>query len=207
LKQAAEQLQDSGSRAARKLNSTFHLDEQGRRAQAAVSEGTAWVEQRLSVKRRLRLLAETVRQDSPKWRRQLKDFNESTFGQVFWGVVLVYSLYSGLFFSVLFSFLRIVFLISWFLPLLLFFSLRQFNGQMAAAQAQQRAAAAQQQQMGRNPFSGFGGGSPFAGFQQQQQQQRRRGASQASKPGPDFAQQAGGPIIDAEYETIDEGDK
>lgn len=74
--------------------------------------------------------------------------------------------------------------------------------QMAAAQAQQRAAAAQQQQqMGRNPFSGFGGGSPF-GFQQQ-----RRGGPAATKPGPDFAQQGGGPVIDAEFETIDEGDK
>lgn len=131
------------------------------RAQAAVSEGSAWIDQRLSVKRRLRLLAETVRQDFPKaskqpaakqachpclrlhaalagrrhpgrlsvptcttyclffiqahsslqWRRQLKDFNDSTVGQVFWGVLLVYSLYSGLFFSVLFSVLRIVFLV------------------------------------------------------------------------------------------------
>lgn len=75
--------------------------------------------------------------------------------------------------------------------------------QMAAAQAQQRAAAAQQQQqMGRNPFSGFGGGSPF-GFQQQ----RRRSGPAAAKPGPDFAQQGGGPVIDAEFETIDDGDK
>jgi len=48
---------------------------------------------------------------SLQWRRQLKDFNDSTVGQVFWGVLLVYSLYSGLFFSVLFSVLRIVFLV------------------------------------------------------------------------------------------------
>lgn len=203
-----------------------------------------------------------------QWRRQLGKFNDSTVGQLFWVALFVYSIYTGAFFTILFSALRIFFLvswlpktqlsnavvvtrlqskncaaaselcdgvdsqISWLLPILLVFSMRQFNSQvrtrcpaclrpdlaftctccifmpaltetceqlaaqMAAAQAQQRAAAAQQTTR-RNPFGGSPfGGSPFT--------QKGRSGPSAGKPGPDFTQ--GGPIIDAEFETIDNGD-
>jgi hypothetical protein len=71
--------------------------------------------------------------------------------------------------------------------------------QMAAAQAQQRAATAQQTTR-RNPFGRPAwGASPFA--------QPGAGRRAPSKPGPDFTQQGGGPIIDAEFDTIDDSDQ
>lgn len=76
--------------------------------------------------------------------------------------------------------------------------------QMAAAQAQQRAASAQQTTR-RNPFDGSPwGGSPFGGSPFTPQGRGRPSAG--NKPGPDFTQQPGGPVIDAEFETIDDGD-
>ena len=71
--------------------------------------------------------------------------------------------------------------------------------QAAAAQAQQQAQQ-QQQQQAQNPFSGFGA---FANMRQQQQQRQQQGGMSKKSP---YAQQDG-PIIDAEWTTIDEGDK
>lgn len=71
--------------------------------------------------------------------------------------------------------------------------------QQAAAQAQQRAQQqAQQQQAAQNPFSRFGA---FGNSQQQQQKQSNTNTKQSR-----YAQQDG-PVIDAEWTTIDEGDQ
>ncbi len=46
-----------------------------------------------------------------QWRRQLGKFNDSKIGQLFWVAALVYSIYTGFFWTLVFSFLRIVFLV------------------------------------------------------------------------------------------------
>ena len=46
-----------------------------------------------------------------QWRRQLGKFNDSKVGQLFWVAALVYSIYTGFFWTLVFSFLRIVFLV------------------------------------------------------------------------------------------------
>lgn len=88
--------------------------------------------------------------------------------------------------------------------------------QMEEAQAQAREGQRRQQELYQNPFgsafrSSMGGGP--AGMRGMGGGPRggARGASSRqrgpAKPGPDFAQQPGGPIIDVESYTVDEGDR
>jgi hypothetical protein len=46
-----------------------------------------------------------------QWRRQIGKFNDSQIGQLFWVAALIYSLYTGFFWTVVFSVLRIIFLV------------------------------------------------------------------------------------------------
>ena len=73
---------------------------------------------------------------------------------------------------------------------------RALDAQAAASQAADQAAAARQQQQqqqqwraGQRPFAGWG---PF---------------SAASRPAGGYTAQQPGPVIDAEWDTIDEGDR
>ncbi len=87
---------------------------------------------------------------------------------------------------------------------------------MEEAQAQAREGQRRQQELYQNPFGsafrssmgggpagmrGMGGG-PHGGARGASSRQRG-----PAKPGPDFAQQPGGPIIDVESYTVDEGDR
>jgi len=204
-----------GRRAAGRANRRFHLTERAQRArqrtQSVLGDSTAWLEKKLDLKRRMQRLTENVQQNAPKWGRQLGVFNQSALGKFFWSGVGVLLIHTGVFWSII----RVISLFIVLLPVLVAVFARTLSKKMENLQAQARAQMQQQEQgpfgsafrggMG-GPMGGMGGGmgGPMGGMGGSR---GMGGGRQARKPGPDFSQQPGGPIIDVESYTVDEYDK
>ncbi|KAK9839876.1 hypothetical protein WJX81_007992 [Elliptochloris bilobata] len=155
------------------------------RCALVVLPARATLDSRLGLRRRARTVAEDARRSWPKWRRQYKDFSGTPLGRAAFltGIFLLF--YTG----IAFRLLNMLFLLWWIGPLIVL-PLLQAASRKAVADAQKREAAAAA--AARNPWSAFG----------------RRAGGQApgggsGRPGGGPARQEG-PVIDAEWTTIDD---
>ncbi|KAL3143053.1 hypothetical protein ABBQ38_003328 [Trebouxia sp. C0009 RCD-2024] len=171
------------------VNERFDLSGRAQQTADRLKEQLEDVDEKLQLRRKARNTLLDVRRQLPQWRRQYGTFSKTLPGQIFQFALVVWFFRSGLFFKLL----NFVFVLFWIVPLILVPLARKYGRQAAARQQQ---AQQQTQQQAQNPFN------RFAGFQRPPQQ------SAANKPqtyGQAYGQQDG-PIIDAEWTTIDEGD-
>lgn len=200
---AQEKAQAATSEASKRLRSTFQtvsagvkqtagrvnerFDLSGKAQQTAdrVKEQLEDVDEKLQFRQKARHTLADVSRQLPQWRRQYSAFSKTLPGKVlFWGL-LFWGFRSGLFFRLL----NIVSILFWVAPLIILPFARKFNQRNAARQQQAQQPAQSPFQPGRNPFAGFGRPPPEGSINKRQS----------------YGQQDG-PVIDAEWTTIDEGD-
>lgn len=131
--------------------------------------------------------ARTHTQSLPPNRRQLAEFSDTPLGKGSLALLFVGLLFSGL----LWQLLNAAWLL-WWVSIPVSLVLAQQRGKAAAAAAQQAAEQAQARQQA-GPFGGWGA--------------RRSSSSSSASPGAGSrAYSSEGPIVEAEWQSIDEGD-
>jgi hypothetical protein len=179
----AHATQDNARRTYWKLDSEYRINDKARKARRRVEQAAADVDQQYSFKSRVRSIREDVQRKWPTWQRQAQEFFATTPGK------LVLAIGVGLLFStgLIWSLLNLLLVLWWLsVPLSLF--------SLSVAQRQQKEAykkAAQQQAKQQQGWAGFPGFGRQAGGQQ----------------GGGMGQQAGGPVIDAEYTVVSDDKK
>ncbi|KAK9807827.1 hypothetical protein WJX72_010389 [[Myrmecia] bisecta] len=196
LKETYEVVEDNVKRAASEVDSKFNVSEKAQQAAYKVREGAESIDTQLGIRRRLRIAAEDAQRKWPLWRKRYNDFIRTPVGRVMFGAFIFWLVYSGLAIRLV----QIVFWTMWLAPFFLIPIANKFGRKMQNEMAAQAAAQQAARQRAANPFrSAFFGSrpGPSAG------PAGPAGRSRASR----YEQADAGPIIDAEWTTIDEGDR
>lgn len=183
--------------AAKGVDERFDVSGKAQQAVEGLKQQADSADKRWQIRNRARRAYKDAERQFPRWKKQYDKFSNTLPGKVAWTAFLVWGFYSGVFFRLL----NLVFLLWWLAPIFLLPLAQRANKQAQAEFARQRAA---QQARQRNPFAGFGG-NPFASNMGQSAGFRgSQSASQGQRSSGSAEQD--GPVIDAEWTTIDEGD-
>ncbi|KXZ53200.1 hypothetical protein GPECTOR_7g1093 [Gonium pectorale] len=208
---AGEEAKDKARRVFVQLDSEYGLTSKAAKAARRAEEVARDVDQNYGVRRRVRSARDYVARNWPTWQRQLDEFTTTWYGKaaVFAGICLLVS--TPFFWSVL----NVLLLLWWLsVPVLLLLANYAREQQEQRLRQQQEADAAEAARRAANPFAdlfgraapgraNWGGAAAGAG---------RRGASGGSGVGGGGAGrgryvQQDGPIIEAEWTSVDEGDE
>jgi hypothetical protein len=177
-----EETQQNLRRTYMQLDSTYNIQENIGKTAKRVTEAAQDIDQQLLLRRRLRNAADDLGRNLPRWRRQLGDFSSTSGGKAVLTLLFVSLLVSGALWHVI----NLLWLL-WFASVPI---------GMIVADRTRRAAQEQQQQAAQG----------------QQQQGSSRGSSQrasawgSSSSGRGRRGYDSGPVIEAEWTTIDDGD-
>lgn len=192
LKSTFQSVSAGVKKTANQVNSRFDLSGKAQQTADRVKEQLEDVDDKLQLRRKARNTVADVKRQLPQWRRQYNAFSKTLPGKVLWIAFLIWGFRSGLFFRLL----NILSILFWLAPLIILPLARKFSQQAAARQQAQQ----QAEQQAQNPFQT--GRNRFAGFGQPRPKQQQQGSINKQAP---YGQQDG-PVIDAEWTTIDEGD-
>lgn len=183
-KNAFDQVSDSARRAYVQLDSEYQLGDKAEKAGRRAQEVARDIDQSYSVRRKLRNFQEHVVRKYPTWKKQFAAFTSTWYGKatLFAGLLLLTS-------TPLFWRLVNILLLLWWLSIPLSFVALDYARRKQAEQFQEQQARNARQQ---NPFADL--------FKGRRSQPRARAGFAQSVPQQD------GPIIDAEWTTLDEGD-
>lgn len=185
--EAFQEVQEATNRTYVKLDSEYSISDKAAKAARKAEEAAKDLDQKYSVRRKLRSTIETVQRKWPIWQKQFDEFGATWYGKV---VIIggVFLLFSSAFFWKLMNFV----LLLWWLSIPLSFFLIEAVRKQQQERMQQEAEA---RQRAANPFADM--------F-------RQRASSQASGFGASSSsngrRQQDGPVIEAEWTSIDEGD-
>lgn len=193
--QAGEQLSDSARRTYVKLDAEYQIQDRVSRAARRAEEQLRDVDQTYSVRRRLRNFVEYVQRMLPSWQRQFNQFAATPVGKVavFTGIVLLAS-------STVFWRMLNVAIMLWMLSVPLSLVLLDVARRRQAEAAAQAAADAAERQRRSNPFVDLFRGRAAAGGS-------RSGGAAARQPQSGSSsswKQQSGPVIDAEFTSLDD---
>ncbi|PNH06244.1 hypothetical protein TSOC_007420 [Tetrabaena socialis] len=204
--EAAEAAKVAGKRLFVKLDSEYDLTQKSARAAKRAEEAARDIDQQYGVRRRLRSAREYVVRMLPTWQRQLDEFTGTWYGKtaVFAGICLLVST------PIFWSFVNLALLL-WWLSIPLSIMLLDYARKQQAQRLQQQEAeeAEAARRAAQNPFAEMFRGAFDA----------RRSAGAAGGRGGRTGGGAGGggggrgsftqdgPVIDAEWTSLDEGGK
>ncbi|KAK9789931.1 hypothetical protein WJX73_009412 [Symbiochloris irregularis] len=194
FRSGAEEVGSRLRRTASTVDHKFDLSGKAQKAATKMKEQARAVDSKFGIQYRLRGLGDDLQRQLPKWGKQYSQFSKTSLGQVVTTAFIVYLFASGLAFRLL----NILFILWWLLPIIALPLARRKNQQAQARAAQQQR---QQQSIFNTIFSGMG-----AGRNQQQSGGFGRQAASNSYSGKrrDYSNMADGPVIDAEWTTIDD---
>eukprot|EP00877_Chromochloris_zofingiensis_P003022 jgi/Chrzof1/12720/Cz07g05050.t1 len=188
LTSAFEEAQQNMRRTYMKLDAEYNIQANADNAAKKVEEAVKDLDQQWSLRRRLRAAGDDLKRKLPIWRKQLAQFSSKTEGKVVWTVLLVVFISTGALWQVL----NLLWLLWWLsVPVSMYLADQARKNQQAQQQRQQQ----QQAQGGLGSFFNWGntgntnGSSTAAGWS-------------ASKR----RYEQDGPVLDAEWVSIDEGD-
>lgn len=171
-----------------KLDYDFQLNAKAQKAAKRVEEAVRDVDQQYSVRRNIRNWKELVQKKWPIWRKRLDEFSNTTAGKVVILGLLVVVLSSPLFWRVV-NFV----LLLWWLSVPLSIVLVNYASKKQAERFEQEQEKVREQQRRRNPFADIFSSNPSPA---------RNGSSGVKGKGGRTQQD--GPIIDAEWTSLDD---
>lgn len=189
-KEAAGDVKDAARRFYMKMDSEYHLEERSARLQRKVKEGLTDIDQQYHVRRKVKSLSSEVQRKLPEWQMQLNRFGQTPLGKATIIVAIVMVITSGAFWTLL-NFFWLLWALS--LPIALLTLDSRRRQQEAAATAQQEWTETSSTSRGTRSSLG----DIFANWGSD------KGAPKGSSK---FSGQQPGPIIDAEWVSLDEAD-
>ena len=180
-----EETEQNMRRTYMKLESDHNLSQRFSRTKTWMAETVRDIDQEWSVRRRLKTTAEDVQRMLPLWRRQFEQFSSSPVGKATLWLAFASLLFTGMLWKLMNAF----WLLFWLsIPVSAFIGSQRSK---AAAEQQQQ----QQQEQQQGPFSGWGSRSSSSSSYS--------GSSGGRSSSP---YSSDGPIVEAEWVSIDEDD-
>lgn len=174
-----------------KLDSEYSISDKAQKAARKAEEAAKDLDQKYSVRRRIRGAVETVQRKWPVWSKQFSEFSETWYGKVviILGVFLLFS--SAIFWKVI-NFVLLLWWLSVPLSFLAIDVIRRQQAERVAAQERARQRAA-------NPFADMfrASTSSYASSGYSSRGTSAGGSSRSYR-------QQDGPVIDAEWTSLDE---
>lgn len=183
---------------ATKFDREYNLSEKAQKAGKRFEETAREVDSRYGVRNKLRGIVDDVQRKWPRWRRQLEEFWATPFGQVVGIAAVGWLFYTG----AVFWLLNWLLLLWWLAPLFLVPLARYINKQQLEELERQAREQQERQRAAANPFSAFGKGFSQAAAGAAAGKRAQAAPEQGKRR--TYSQQDG-PVIDAEWTSLDDG--
>ncbi|EFJ42507.1 hypothetical protein VOLCADRAFT_97368 [Volvox carteri f. nagariensis] len=190
-REATDKAKEKARRVFVELDSEYELTSKSARAVRRAEEMARDIDQTYGVRRRIRAASDYIARSWPTWQRQLDEFSSTWYGKTTVFVALCLLLSTPLFWAVL----NVLLLLWWLCVPVAVLLLNYAREQQAQRLQQQREAEEEAARRAANPFADLFGGTST---------RRRRGATYGRRNS--YTQQSG-PVIDAEWTTINEAEE
>ncbi|GIL73791.1 hypothetical protein Vretimale_5349 [Volvox reticuliferus] len=195
---ATDKAKEKARRVFIQLDSEYELTSKSARAARRAEEMARDIDQTYGIRRRVRSTGDYISRSWPTWQRQLDEFGSTWYGKITVFTALCLLLSSPLFWGVL----NVVLLVWWLSIPIAVLMLNYAREQQAQRLKEQQEAEARR---AANPFADLFGGA-FGGARTGGNRSRRGSSNPDGSYGHNRYAQQDGPIIDAEWTTLDEGD-